>query len=187
MRKLLRGFLYLVFKIELRGQENLPKNGGILIAANHRSNWDAVILGAFTKRKLNFMAKAELFRNKLAGWFFYKIGAFPVERGKGDIGAVKTALKILSAGEALLIFPEGTRTSDEKSGKAKTGAVMIASRAEVPVLPVYISGEYKWRNKITVNFGESIIVANGDGEKLSKEQLQNAADNVMDTIRKLKV
>ena len=187
VRVFVRGFLCLVFRIKVLGEENLPKEGGVIVAVNHRSNWDPVIVGAVTRRRLRFMAKAELFKNKLSNVFFRLIGAFPVERGKGDIGAVKNSLKILSGGEALLIFPEGRRTTDEESGKAKTGAVMIASHADVPIIPVYISGEFKWMRRITVSFGKLIEIKKQDGEKLSREKLQELADTLMQNIRQLKV
>lgn len=187
LRVFVRGFLNLVFRIKVMGEENLPENGGVVVAVNHRSNWDPVIMGAVTKRKLRSIAKAELFKTKIGRWFFKALGAFPVERGKGDIGAVKTSLKILSSGEALLIFPEGTRTTDEAGAKAKTGAVMMASHADVPIIPVYISGEFKWMRKITVNFGEVIHIEKQDGEKLSREKLQELADSLMQNIRQLKV
>lgn len=187
IRVLVRGFLCLVFRIKVLGEENLPKEGGVVVAVNHRSNWDPVIMGAVTKRKLRSIAKAELFKSKIGSLFFKALGAFPVERGKGDIGAVKTSLKLLAGGEALLIFPEGTRTNDEAQAKAKTGAVMMASHADVPIIPVYISGEFKWMNKITVNFGQIIHIQKEDGEKLSRDKLQELSDSLMQNIRQLKV
>ncbi len=187
IRALLRGFLFFVFRIKVTGEENIPKTGGVIIASNHRSNWDPVILGAVTKRGLRSMAKAELFKYKIGAWFFKMLGAFPVERGKGDIGAIKNSLKVLASGEALLIFPEGTRTTDEKSKGAKTGAIMIASHASVPIVPVYISGSFKWLGKITVNFGAPSYIKNEDGKKLSREGLQEYADGLMENIRQLKV
>lgn len=183
--KLMKGFLHLIFRIKVCGLENVPE-GGVLVAVNHRSNWDPIIMGAVYPQTLRFMAKSELFKTKLSNWFFRAIGAFPVERGKGDVGAVKTAIKILRNNEPLLIFPEGTRTTDE-AGKAKTGAVAIASHAGVSILPVYISGKFRWLSKITVNFGKAIDISEGRSERLTKEQLQEAADKLLLNIRELKV
>lgn len=186
VKAVIRGFLHLVFRIKVKGKENLI-DGGVIVAVNHRSNWDPVIMGAFSRRMLRFMAKSELFGNKFTNWFFRSIGAFPIERGKGDIGAVKTAIKVLQNEEPLLIFPEGTRTTDDDSAKAKTGVVMIASHAKVPIVPVYISGKFRWMGKITINFGEPIDVLEGTSGRLTKEQMQEAADRVLLSIRSLKV
>ena len=187
VKAIVRGFLKIAFKVEVLGEENLIKDGKAIIAVNHRSNWDAVIMGGMTDRKLWFLAKSELFKNKLAGRFLKSLGAFPVERGKGDIGAVKTSLKLLSDGQALLIFPEGRRIKNDDTQKAKTGTVMIASHAKAPIVPVYISGKYRFRGKITVCFGKVIDFFESYEEKLSREQLQEKADFVMQKIRELKV
>ena len=187
IRCCVRVFLFFVFRIKVTGAENLISDEGLIVAVNHRSNWDPVIIGAVSKRKLRFMAKSELFKNKFCGWFLKVIGAFPIERGKGDIGALKNSIKILQDGEALLIFPEGTRVRDESESKAKTGAVMIASHAKVKILPVYISGSFKWMSKITVSYGKPIDVLEGVEGRMTKEQMQEAADNVLLSIKQLKV
>ncbi len=187
IRCCVRGFLFFVFRIKVIGAENLMSDEGLIVAVNHRSNWDPVVIGAVSKRKLRFMAKSELFKNKFGGWFLKVIGAFPIERGKGDIGALKNSIKILQNGEALLIFPEGTRVKDESESKAKTGVVMIASHARAKILPVYISGSFKWMSKITVNYGKPIDVLAGVEGKMTREQMQEAADNVLLNIKNLKV
>lgn len=187
LKALVRGFVKFVFKIEVLGKENLIADGKTIVAVNHRSNWDPVIMYGVTDRKLWFIAKSELFKNKLFGNFLKTVGAFPVERGKGDIGAIKTSLKLLSGEQALLIFPEGTRVRTGDTQKAKTGAVMIASHAKAPIVPVYISGKFRFRAKITVAFGKPIEMFEGAEEKLSREQLQEKADFVMQKIRELKV
>lgn len=187
VRGFLRFFLIFVFRIKIVGAENVNTGSGVIVAPNHKSNWDPVMLGIATKRKLRFLAKSELFKNKLGGAFFKGLGAFPIERGKGDIGAVKTALKVLGEGEALLIFPEGTRKKADDNSPAKTGVVMMASHAKVPVVPVYISGNYRWMSKITVTFGEPIDVLEGVDGRMSKEMMQEKADMVLNTIRSLKV
>ena len=187
VRVLLRGVLFFVFRIKVVGAENVNTGSGVIVAPNHKSNWDPVMLGIAAKRKLRFLAKSELFKNKLIGGLLKALGAFPIERGRGDIGAVKTALKVLSGGEALLIFPEGTRTTDDDSGHAKTGVIMIASHSKVPIVPVYISGKYRWMSKITVTFGEPIDILSDTEGRLTKEQMQQKADMVLKTIRALKV
>jgi 1-acyl-sn-glycerol-3-phosphate acyltransferase len=94
-------YMKITCKVTLEGIENVPDDGPLLIFSNHPSAFDQFLIGCNIKRKVNYMAKAELFKNKFVGALFLKMGAFPVHRGKGDIGSVKTALKLLEKGEAV--------------------------------------------------------------------------------------
>jgi 1-acyl-sn-glycerol-3-phosphate acyltransferase len=172
-----------VFRIKRVGYENVPKEGGVILAFNHRSNWDPPIAGLATKRHLTFMAKEELFKNPLFGALIKALGAFPVRRGKGDISAIKGALKILGDGKAMLMFPEGHRIKDGRKVKAKPGVAMIAHRARVPIVPVCIDGKYAWMHKITVTYGKCIYLDELYGEKVEPEKIQEIADGVLDDIR----
>ncbi len=134
-----------VFRLRSRGGENLPQEGGFVLAANHLSNFDPWPLGLplFPKRWLRFMGKSELFRPPL-GWILRAGGAFPVRRGEGDMAAVETAVELVRAGEIVVMFPEGTR---RKKGLVKkyqprphTGAARIALTAGAPLVPARISG-----------------------------------------------
>ena len=89
IQAVIRVFLFFVFRVKVIGKDNVPMDSGAIFACNHRSNWDAVILGATSPRKPGFMAKAELFKNKVFAALFNALGAFPVQRGKGNIGAIK--------------------------------------------------------------------------------------------------
>lgn len=176
-----------VFRIKYVGRENMPKEGGCILAVNHRSNWDPVMAGLGCPRQLTFMAKEELFKNPIFGKLISKLGAFPIKRGGGDVAAIKGAFKILKDERVLLMFPEGHRMKDGSRGKAKSGVAMIAQRAKVPVVPMYISGKYKWMGKITVTIGEPITLEQYYGKKLSNEELQNAAEEVLDAVWKYKI
>jgi 1-acyl-sn-glycerol-3-phosphate acyltransferase len=133
--------LPLLANISLTGVEHLPPTGAFVLAANHVSALDSVILDALLPRYPYFMAKSELFRHPLAAWFLRHAGAFPVERKGGDEWAIHHALHVLENGQVLGIYPEGTRSRDQGSlGKAKTGAVRIALQKNVPIVPVAISG-----------------------------------------------
>lgn len=182
----LRFILFFVFRIKTEGRENVPSEGGVLLAVNHRSNWDPVIAAIGCRRKLRFMAKSELFKNKIFGALITSLGAFPVHRGKGDIGAIKSALGILKNNETMLIFPEGGRVRDEHLAEAKPGAVLLAIRAEVPVVPVYISGKYRWFSKLTVSFGEPVYYSEYYGEKAKVEELQAMSNELLKKMRALK-
>lgn len=182
-----RIFLFFVFRIEVIDNKKALTDTGAILAVNHRSNWDPVIAAIATPRIIRFMAKSELFKNKLFGALITKLGAFPVERGKGDISAIKTSMRMLRDGQMLLIFPEGRRVKAGEGSAAKTGAVMIAHRSEVPIIPVYISGEYKWMRKITVKFGEPISYREFYGQKLSREELQELSNKLLETMKSLRV
>lgn len=182
IKVILRVFLFFVFRIKVYGKENMPKEGGIIVAINHRSYWDVIVAGVCTPRRLGYMAKAELFKNKLFGWLITSLGAFPVQRGKGDIGAVKAALTRLRDGEVVAMFPEGTRVKKGQKGSAKPGAVMLASKAQIPVVPVRIIGGYRWMSKVKVVIGEPVEYSKYYGEKLTVETLQSLSDELLNKI-----
>lgn len=183
--KVIRGFLRLIYRIDAEGMENVPKTGGVIFAPNHKSNWDPVILAAYCPRKLSFMAKAELFKFAPLGSFFKKIGAIPVKRGKGDIGAVKASLEILKGQNAMAMYPEGTRNNDTVE-HAKQGIVMLATHSCVPIVPVYVSGKYKLFGKLTIAFGKPIELREYYKAKIDRDKQQELADDILHEIRKLK-
>ena len=111
---LAKAVTHCIFRVKVVGKENVPKDGGMILAVNHKSNLDPIFAGAYCPRPLRFMAKADLFKNKLFGGLIKKLGAFPIQRGRGDIGAIKGAFSILKNNDAMLIFPEGHRITTGK-------------------------------------------------------------------------
>lgn len=184
-KAIVRAFLFFVFRIKVIGKENMPQEGGAIVAINHRSNWDVVVAGVMSPRQLGFMAKSELFENKMLGALITALGAFPVQRGKGDIGAIKAALTRLRAGKIVAMFPEGKRVKEDEKVNAKPGAVMLAHKAKVPVVPVRITGKYRWMSRIVVNFGKPVTYEEYYDEKLTVAQLQELSDSLMSDIRML--
>lgn len=176
-----------IFRVKITGRENIPPSGGMILAVNHRSNWDVIFAGIGSTRPLRFMAKAELFKNKLFGALITSLGAFPVNRGRGDVGAVKGALSILRSGQVLLMFPEGHRTDSKKHLKPKSGVSMIAVHAKVPVVPLCISGEYKFMKKVTVAFGKPMTFEEYYGTKPNGDKLQDIAQEIMDNVYALEI
>ena len=174
----------ILFGIKVVGKENVI-DGGVILAANHKSNWDPLAVIATCPKQLASMGKSELFKFKPFGAILKKVGVFPVHRGKGDIGAVKTALKILKEEKPMMMFPEGKRMLDGTRGEAKPGVVMLASRAAVPVLPVKLSGKYRLFSKITVYYGEPIYFDEYYGEKITVEKMQELSESVMDKVYSL--
>ncbi len=169
-------FYNLVFRIKTEGLENIPEGENLVVCANHKSLFDAPLLAMCLPFKIRFMAKEELFKNKLFASFFRALGAFPVKRGKGDIGALKAAIKILKDGEYLGIFPEGSRSPKGYMHKGKAGAALIAAKSGVNILPVGIFGEYKLFSRLTVRIGKPIDLSEHFGLKLDSETLQSITD-----------
>ena len=140
--KLFRRFMlalgWLLFGFTIHGAEKVPQEGPLIVAANHRRYVDPVFVPMAVPRRIQWMAKKELFVFPLVRFFFF-IGAFPVDRQKGGRAALRTALDLLAAGWALGIFPEGTRRKDYDPEEApKSGVAMLATRADAPVLPVFV-------------------------------------------------
>ena len=154
----------LLFRVRRVGRKNEPKreDGPYLLCANHQTVLDVVFLAASLKRQQpHFMAKAELFKVPVLGWLVRKLGAFPVSRGKGDVGAVKHSIALLKNGRSVGMFPQGTRCpeQDPRECKIKFGAGLIAAHTGATVLPVFIKMKHqKWRflRRVTVIFGEPI-------------------------------
>lgn len=148
----------ILFRVSSTGTENLPKDTGYIVASNHRTQCDPVFIGICIKPTLTFMAKAELFKIPVAGWVIRWLGAFPVERGKGDTGAIDFAKQTVRAGKVLAMFPEGTRSKDGRLQRLKSGCTVIASATGAEVVPVAICfGEkLRLRCRVQVNFGKPI-------------------------------
>ena len=169
-RALVRFAYLFIFRIKVTGTENIPQKGGIIFCSNHRSNHDAPLVFIAQTRQLTFMAKDSLFRFKPFGWFLTKLGAFPIKRGAGDIGAVKKAIEIVEAGNALVMFPEGTRNRTEQPVlEFKNGAGLIAKKGNALMIPVAISGSYRWYAKKIISFGTPIDLCDY-GEKPDMKQ-----------------
>jgi 1-acyl-sn-glycerol-3-phosphate acyltransferase len=135
-------FCKIMFRVEFIGRENLPQNG-VILAPNHTSYFDPVLVGAGLVRPVAYMARDTLFRNKLFGSIISLVYAFPIKRGRMDKVVLDKFIVLLKKGMALLVFPEGTRSLDGNLGRPKPGIGIIALSAEVPVVPVYIDGGYK--------------------------------------------
>lgn len=160
------------FFLRVKGRKNSRIEGGSVVIANHKSNWDPIVLGhSITSRPVCYMAKEELYKNKIARWFLLKLNSMPVARNKGDLVAIKTAIKALKDGKMLGIFPEGTRSKTGSMLPFQQGAALMALKAGVPVLPVYIAGRYKLFHPVTVHIGEPVDLKQIVGEKVNSETI----------------
>src|SRR4051812_5137234 len=135
VRAFIQPFFHVWFRLVRTGREHIP-DGPVLIVANHRSFLDPFIVGTCLRRPLYYVAKKELFANRLQGWFLNSLGAFPVDRGGSDGEMVETAKAILARGDSVVIFPEGTRTRPGPLGRPKRGAGRLALEAGGPPRPV---------------------------------------------------
>lgn len=140
MRFLLSVLLRTAFQLEVRGAENIPKHGGVIVAPNHRSLIDHPAVGVITHRQVWFMGKDELFRNKWAARFLRALGSFPVKRGRPDRASLHTALELLASGEVVGIYPEGTRRPDARFEEVEDGFAYIALKSGAPIVPIAVSG-----------------------------------------------
>jgi len=143
------------------GKENVPKKGPVVIVPNHKSFWDPFFVAIVLRRPVHFMGKAEHFEGPMAQ-FFLRMGAFPVRRAASDEDALETARAILRRGDALAMFPEGTRVREEGLGVPKRGAARLAIEAGAPLVPTTITGTEKRRwplpRKVSMTFGEPVSV-----------------------------
>jgi 1-acyl-sn-glycerol-3-phosphate acyltransferase len=125
--------------LRVRGAENVPRTGATIIASLHVSELDPPAIGSATRRRLRFMAKVELFKG-FFGRLIASYGAFPVHRGEADTEAIRRSLDYLAHGEALLLFPEGTRGDGKRLGPIGRGAALLAKRSGAWVVPTAITG-----------------------------------------------
>lgn len=173
---------HLKYNYHVIGREKVP-DGGCVLVANHTQWADPVLVGTALGNQypLVAMAKKELFQIKLLGPLISALGAFPVDRGTADIGAIKTSLKAVKEGKKLLIFPEGG-TKHKAGDEAKVGAAMIAARTGAPIVPIYISENKKFRSRVYVVFGDAYIPE----KTKSKDGYRAIADDMMRRIYALK-
>lgn len=168
-------FVRLRYGLKVAGRHNVPANGGVIIAANHISYFDPPILGTCITRKINYMAKKELFNNFFGYWLMYSLCTFPVDRESNDLKAIKKALSLLKNGEVIGIFIQGTRNAGDAA--AMDGAAFLAQRAGVPILPAAL-----WREgrAFSVKCGEAIFPTGK-----SKAEMKELTKKAMESINSL--
>lgn len=182
LRAVVRPIFSLLYPVKLDGLENVPAEGGCLICANHISAIDPIILALHVRhRYLHYMGKAEIFKGKFMDWFCRALYAFPVDRGHSDLNAIRTALKLLADGHILGLFPQGTRSPDNRHTPMLNGVSMIALRAQKPVIPVYIGGPYKLFHRTPVRIGKPVDLS-GFGRRMDADTLTAATHRIEDAV-----
>lgn len=178
----------ILFRLEVRGKENVPGKGGFILASNHASYLDPVILGVACPRQLNFMARDDLFNIPLFGRLIRSVGAFPLKRYSADISGMKEALRRLSQGWGLVVFPEGSRAFDGLFNKVQPGIGFLAIKSKVVLIPAFIEGTHRALRrgsrfirpaKIKVHFGQQIKIES------SRVNYQDIAQKVTQEIKRI--
>ena len=189
---ILRVIAIIYIRLQAISVENIPEEGGVILAPNHPSDLDSFILGAAINRQLHTMGKEELFRKRFAGFIFRKLNAFPVRRGVFDREAIRTAIKILKDGHVIDMYPEGTVSLDGSLQEPKSGTAFIALQAKAAVVPVAIIGSFNVMSKgqrfprphkVTLKFGKPLYFDEYYGKPYNREKLKIVTEKIMDEIK----
>lgn len=183
---ILTPFYWILFWPRIVGFKHLRVKGGVMYLSNHRSNLDPLFLGLCIPRFIHFMAKEELFENRFIGGFLRLLLAFPVKRKTADLSSVRRALKLISSGKALGIFPEGKRAITDDIDEMEKGAAFMAVRAAVPVVPMYIPPNMYGFKRPCLMVGEPIDVKSMAGSVPKSLLIDVLADKFEDSVNALK-
>ena len=192
VRVILTPFTILVYRARAIGVENVPSSGPVIVTPNHFSQMDHFFAAVYLRRKVQFMAKSQLFTNPLIKFIFSRGGVFPVRRGYNDVEAFKTAHTVLGRGGAVLMYAEGGRSRTGDLGEPKRGVGKLALESGAPVVPVAIHGSAHvrgWKRfrfpKVTIQYGEPMSFP--AKEDASREEQQQVATQVFDAVRAMYV
>ena len=187
-KSVLRPTTRLAFDVRVSGTKNVPLDGGLVVAANHRSYLDPPLLGTWFPRTVHFMAKQELFNVFILGRIIRAVHAFPVDRDRADVASIRQALRILKRGDVVGIFPEGTRNL-EGEAQARGGAVLLAATAHCPIVPVaLVNTQFAVRrlraSKVEVRIGEPVVLQ-GSERKATKAEIERWTADLSHRIDRL--
>jgi 1-acyl-sn-glycerol-3-phosphate acyltransferase len=183
------------WRLSAKGRENIPKEGGVLLVANHASYLDPPLIGSYSTRPVNILAKSELFKIPIFNLIIKALGAIPIRREMIDRKSLRIAVDLLKDGCVLLVFPEGTRTRNGSIGNPKPGSGLIAKMADVAIVPVYIQGSYETLprrrifpkpNKIKIHFGKSFTISDSGYDVKEKDFVYILSNFMIDKIKELK-
>lgn len=186
LRTILNPILRLMFKIEVIGDNNLDENKPYIIASNHISNFDPLlVIITFNKRKIHFIGKKELFENKILKFILDRVYVIPIDRSKTDLTSIKKCYKVLKNNEILGIFPQGTRVKNKEDDSAKAGIGMFAIRTNTPVIPISIIPEnnYKLFSKIKIIYHEPYYVREQILEEKNNDNYLLVSNEIMNIIK----
>ena len=186
---IVRGSLYIFFKVvyrvDIKGLENIPKEGPLIFCGNHRSYLDPPLMVCTAKRDMKFLAKEELYNDKFLAFLGWVFEAIPVKRDEKDVAAIKASLKDLKQGKCIALFPEGTRNGLEKGEKVKDGVAFFAVRSGAKVVPCGIKGGTKEQRKMTITYGKPLDYTKYKSQVKDKEVLEKVTTEIMNNIIEL--
>ena len=185
-----------VFRVVAEGREHVPATGPVILASNHLSYLDHYVTGAVLDRQIYFISKAQHFDNAFQKWFFTNLGVIPLKRGEGDQVAFQRSLEVLREGKAFCIYPEGTRSTDGKLHRGRTGVARLALTTGAPVVPVACIDTEKVLPKgrnlpklgipVTVRFGPPLAFPQfGPSDADDRKVTRDVTDEVMRSVQKL--
>lgn len=181
----LRLFCKVFFKYEVIGIENVPLEGNVIIAANHKSNLDPIfVASSMTTREVAAIAKKELFDHKVLGFILKKLNTIPIDRENTGIATVKQILRAIKDGYVLGLFPEGTRVKGKEFGQAKAGLSLFASKGKANVVPISVISSYKLFSRVKIYIGEPIDMSQYFRAKLTNEDHERISEEIMQVIIK---
>ena len=188
IRGIVKGAIFCWAKIhnsaKIIGTENIPKEGALIFVGNHKTYLDPPLIATTGKRMMHFLAKKELYNNKMFAFLGWAFEAIPVNRDAKDVAALKKSLKILKEGGCIALFPEGTRNGIAKGEKAKDGVAFFAVRSGAKVVPCGINGGDKEHRKVVIKYGTPLDYSKYKGTK-DKEQLDKITEEIMENIKEL--
>ncbi len=178
--------MYIYFKPKIKNRKNLKVKGKAVFISNHIHAIDPIFISFMMGRAVCWMAKIELFKNKAFGSFLKGINVFPVNRGSGDLGSIRFAIRLLNEGKILGMFPEGKRIKTGEIGAFEPGAAMLAIKTDSPVIPVYAQYDYGLFRRVKVIVGEQIDLNEYTGKKHNVAAVQQATEYLRNRIVSLK-
>jgi len=181
-----RVVLWPLLRTKYTNKKNIPTEGRYIIAANHISGLDPITVAIGQKRSIRFMAKAELFKSPVTNWFFRKLGAFPVERGKGDWDSINNAKTMIDNGDTIGIFIEGTRSKDGQLQRPKSGAVLLAYQMNCSIIPVSVTYRSKKKHafsRMYITYGDPVTTEELGIVNGSPREYREASRILMEKIK----
>jgi 1-acyl-sn-glycerol-3-phosphate acyltransferase len=184
------------FRLKIYGRENLIEEGPAILASNHASFIDPPLVGVACHKEIYYLARKSLFLKPVIGRLITQLNTVPVDRDRGDVGAVRAILQILKAGKRIVVFPEGTRSSDGNLQPAKAGVGLIIAKSLAPVVPIRIFGSYaalprtggiRWFSPVTLVVGKPIYFTKQDLGTGERSVYQELSDRVMTAIAALEM
>jgi 1-acyl-sn-glycerol-3-phosphate acyltransferase len=171
-----RAIVLAFFDYRAEGAGNVPRRGGAILASTHQSHLDPILLTAALTRRVGYVARSTLFRNRLFGWLIRTLGSISFDREGGGTAELRAIVSALRSGRALIFFPEGTRSPDGEIGPLRPGIALLARRSGVPVVPVAVEGTHRcWPKgrrlfrpgRVRIVYGEPVTYS----ENMTKEEV----------------